>query len=219
MFKINKFDLLVSFYIYCICVSELMGAKTFPLANIFGYQLNASVAILLLPVVYTINDVITEVYGKARTKSVVRSGLLIVFFIMIFSLIATALPSSARFAASEKAYDTIFGLSARISAASLIAFALSEFLDIYIFSSLRKKFGTKALWLRNNISNFVSEFADTCIFMVLAFYTFGKPFTSNVSFLWSLILPYWVLKCCMSVIETPLVYWGVNWLKKETQTS
>ena len=63
MFKIEKFDLLVSVYIFCIAVSELMGAKTFPLANIFGYQLNASVAIFVLPLIFTIYDVITEVYG------------------------------------------------------------------------------------------------------------------------------------------------------------
>ena len=76
MLTIKKFDFLVSVYIFCIAVAELMGGKTFPLANIFGYQLNASVAILVLPLIFTINDVITEVYGKKRAKSVVRSGLL-----------------------------------------------------------------------------------------------------------------------------------------------
>ena len=49
MLKIEKFDLLVSVYIFCIAVAELMGAKTFPLVKIFGYQLNASVAIFVIP--------------------------------------------------------------------------------------------------------------------------------------------------------------------------
>src|SRR3972149_11003242 len=117
MFKIEKFDLLVSLYIFCIAVAELMGGKTFPLAKIFGYQLNASVAIFLLPVIFTINDVITEVFGKERARSVIRSGLIVIGLILLVSLLFTYLPPSSRFQPSEKAYDTVFGLSARIAAA------------------------------------------------------------------------------------------------------
>ena len=215
MFKIQKFDLLISIYIFCIAVSELMGAKTFPLFAIGTFKLNASVAIFVLPLIFTINDVITEVYGKERTRSVIRSGLLIILFILLFSLFATNLPPSSRFAASEKAYDTIFGLSARIAAASLTAFALAEFMDVFIFAKIRKLLGKRALWFRNNASNFISQFIDTSVFMFLAFYAFDKSFNNNFIFLIGLILPYWFLKCSMSVIETPLVYLGVTWLKKD----
>lgn len=215
MFKIEKFDLLVSIYIFCICVAELMGGKTFPLLKIGTYQLNASVAIFVLPLLFTINDVITEVYGKDRAKSVIRSGLIMVGMILGFVLLATSLPPSQRFVANEQAYDTIFGLSARIAAASLIAFTIAEFLDVFVFTKLREKLGKKALWLRNNASNFVSQLFDTAIFMTLAFYALDKSLASNAGFLVSLILPYWLLKCSMSVLETPLVYLGVKWLKSK----
>lgn len=215
MLKIQKFDLLISIYIFCIAVSELMGAKTFPLANIFGYQLNASVGIFVLPLIFTINDVITEVFGQERTRSVIRSGLIVIFLILLFSLLATYLPPSKRFKNSEGAYDKIFGLSARIAGASLTAFAIAEFLDVFIFVKMRQTLGKKALWLRNNVSNFVSQFTDTTIFMTLAFYAFNKPFGDNAAFLFSLALPYWLLKCFMSVIETPFVYIGVKWLKTD----
>lgn len=215
MFRIEKFDLLVSVYIFCIMVAELMGTKTFPLITIFGYPLNASVAILVLPLLFSINDVIVEVYGKDRAKSVVRSGLIIVFGVFLFSILATALPPSTRFQSTEAAYDAIFQSSARISAASLIAFAAAEFLDIFVFVKLRKALGKNKLWLRNNVSNFISQFIDTLVFMTLAFYAFDKPLASNWGFLASIIVPYWLLKCGMSVIETPLVYAGVRWLKKD----
>ena len=81
MFKVEKLDLLISIYIFCIAVAELMGGKTFPLVKLFGYQLNASVAIFVLPLIFTINDVITEVFGKERTRSVIRSGLFIISLI------------------------------------------------------------------------------------------------------------------------------------------
>jgi queuosine precursor transporter len=212
---IYKFDLLVSLYIFCIAVSELMGSKTFPLFTLGTFTLNASVAIFVIPLLFSINDVITEVYGKERARSVIRSGLMVVALILFFSLLVTYLPPSARFAESEAAYDAIFGKSARIAFASLIAFALAEFTDVYIFSKIRERLGSKALWLRNNASNFVAQLLDTIVFMFLAFYAFDKGLTDNVSFLVSLIIPYWLLKCSLSIIETPLVYLGVKWLRKD----
>lgn len=212
--KVNKFDLLVSLYIFCIITSELMGAKTFPLFKILGYQLNASVGIFVLPLVFTINDVITEVHGKERARSVIRSGLIVILLLLGYSVLATNLLPSSRFAATESAYDTIFGLSIRMSAASLTAFILAEFLDVLVFAKLRQKLGKSRLWLRNNASNFISQFVDTTTFMLLAFYAIDKPLGANMTFIVGLILPYWLLKCLMSVIETPFVYAGVKWLKQ-----
>ncbi|MDP3940784.1 MAG: queuosine precursor transporter [bacterium] len=213
--KIEKFDLLVSLYIFCILMSELMGGKTFFIARIGSFPLNASVAIFLLPVVFTINDIIIEVFGSERARSVVRSGLLMIFLMIVFSFLAISLPPSSRFASREMFYDNIFGTTIRLAFASLTAFALAEFTDIFVFSKIRQKLGKSRLWLRNNASNIVSQFLDTVIFMTLAFYALDKPFANNFAFLTGLILPYWLLKCFMSAIETPFVYLGVKWLKSE----
>jgi queuosine precursor transporter len=212
---VNKMDVLVSLYIACIAIAELMGGKTFPI-NIPGVRpLHASVAIFVLPLIFTINDVITEVHGKERARSVVRSGLFMIVLFLLFSLFATQLPASSRFAASESAYDMTFGLSARIAAASLTAFTIAEFMDVFIFVKIKQRLGKKALWLRNNVSNIISQLLDTIVFMTLAFYATNQSVEANAAFLTSLIIPYWLLKCFMSVIETPLVYLGVKWLKKD----
>lgn len=210
----KKFDLLVAVYIFCIAFSEFMGAKTFPLLT-WPIKLNASVAIFTIPLIFTINDIVTEVYGKERARSIVRSGLVVIALILGFSLLATHLPASKRFMESEEAYDHIFGKSARIAFASLAAFTVAEFMDVFIFSKIREKLGKKNLWLRNNLSNFASQGFDTVLFMTLAFWSFSQGVGANASFLISLILPYWGLKCALSIIETPLVYIGVKWLKKE----
>ncbi len=213
MFKIEKMDLLVAVYIFCIIVAELMGAKTFPLIDLGFYKLNASVSIFLIPLLFTINDVVVEVHGKERARSIVRSGLFTIVLLFGFIMLAIHLPPSMRFMESEASYDEIFGKSARITLASLTAFALADFMDIYIFSRIREKFGKSKLWLRNNLSNFIAQFIDTVVFMSLAFYAFNEPFSENIAFLFSLILPYWLLKCSMSIIETPFVYAGVKWLR------
>ena len=215
MFKIQKLDFLISFYITCILISELMGGKTFPLLTIGTFNLSASVAIFVIPLVYGINDIVTEVFGKPRAQSMVRSGLFMVLFLLLFAILATALPATARFMPLEKAYEQVFGVSIRIAAASLIAFAIGEFSDVLIFYKIRQRLGKSKLWFRTNASNFLSQFLDTAIFITLAFYTLDKPFASNFPFLLGLILPYWLLKCFMSIIETPLVYAGVKWLKRD----
>lgn len=211
--KIQKMDLLIAVYIFCIVVSQIMGAKTFPLINIFGFQINQTVSIFVFPLIFIFNDIVNEVYGPERARSIIRSSLLVILFIFIYSIIATALPPSSRFAASENAYDEIFGLSARFSLASLIAFISSDFLDVYIFAKMRKALGKKGLWLRVNVSNFLSQFIDTVVFMVLAFWALDMSFSSNFTFILGLLIPYWIVKCVISVIETPVVYAGVKWLK------
>jgi queuosine precursor transporter len=213
MFKIQKLDFLIAFYTTSVVLTELMGAKTVPLFTLGGFPISGTVTLLVLPFIYSINDTIVEVFGKARAQSVVRSALLMVLFILIFSLIATALPADKRFSPTESAYETIFGISARFSAASLIAFAISEFSDVYIFTKMREKLGKKNLWLRTNVSNFISEFFDTALFMTLAFYATDQSVISNIVFISGISLPYWILRCSMSIIETPLVYLGVKWLK------
>lgn len=215
MLKIHRFDLLIAIYIFCVAVTELMGAKTFPVANIGGFQLNASVAIFVVPLMFTITDAVIEVYDKDRARSLISSGLITIALLLGFSLLATVLPPSARFANTEPAYDRIFSTSARIAAASLTAFAIAAFLDVVIFARLRAKLHRHALWLRNNVSNFISQFFDTVIFITLAFYAPAHSISQNFSFLLGLAIPFWLLKCAMSVIETPLVYAAVNWLRKD----
>ena len=213
--NIWKIGFFVALYIFCICCAELMGAKTFPLMNIFGYHLNASVGIFFIPIIYSVNDVINEIYGPKVTRSLVRTWIFIIVLILLSSILFTWLPPSTRFAVTDPSYKAIFGVSIRISLASLIAFGIGDFLDVYLFSKIRKMFGNKRLWLRNNLSNIISEWIDTIIFMTIAFYSIWLGFHSNLTFLMSIVIPYWILKCCASFIETPFVYLGVHWLRKK----
>lgn len=213
MKNVNKLDLTVALYIFGVMSAELFGSKTFPLTNFSWAHLNASVAIFVIPLLFTLVDAVVEVHGRQRARSMVYSGLIVIGLLIIYAALATHLPPSHRFAKTEPAYDSIFQASIRISVASLSAFAVSELLDVAIFSKLRDKLKGKALWLRNNATNFVAQFADSFVFIFLAFYALHETFGSNFSFLMSLIIPYWLIRCALSVVETPLVYLAVWWLR------
>lgn len=214
MKHIRKFDLIVALYVFGIMVAETMGAKTFPLIQQSWLHLNVSVAIFVMPLLFTLTDIVVEVYGRKRARSMVFSGLFVVGLLVLYAAIATHLPPSARFESNEAAYDTIFSASIQFAIASLVAFAAAELLDVAVFSKMRQRLGDKALWLRNNASNFISQFVDSAIFLTIAFWAFNESFSSNAAFIVGLLIPYWLIRCAFSVLETPLVYLGVHWLRK-----
>jgi uncharacterized integral membrane protein (TIGR00697 family) len=214
--NIRKFDLLVALYVFGIMVVELMGAKTFPVATIGHFNLTASVAIFVMPLLFTSIDVIVEVYGKQRARSIVRAGLLIVLLQVLTAFFFTHLSASSEYASTSNAYNTVFGTSIRFGLASVLAFAASELLDVAVFSKLRQRMQGKGLWLRNNVANFLSQFVDSAVWTTLAFYALHQSFSSNFSFIAGIVIPYYLVRCAMSIAETPLVYLGVHWIKTPT---
>lgn len=209
-----KSDVLVGLYVFCIITAELMGSKSFPLFKIFNFNLTGSVGMFLIPWIFSINDIFVEVFGIKRAKNLARISILLVSLLILLAALAVILPPSSRYASTNEAYKIIFSQSIRISIASLIAMAASNFADVNIFWRLKQKLKNQKLWVRNNLSNILATFLDTVVFMTIAFYSPIKNPIDNFHFLLGIILPYWLLKVSMSTISTPFVYLGIKWLKK-----
>jgi uncharacterized integral membrane protein (TIGR00697 family) len=204
----------MALYIFGIVTINLMGAKVMPLGSVFGLTFNISVSIFLVPLLYTIVNVANEVRGRERAQSLIWSGMMVMVLLVLFVMLATSVPAAERFAIANLAYEQIFGLSIRFSIASIVAFASSATIGLLIYNCLRKQMRGKLIWLRNNAANFVSAFVDTTIFVVVAFYSFESGVGDNILWLLGLILPYWLLRCAMSIITTPLAYAGISFLKR-----
>ena len=213
--KLEKFDVIVALYTFGIVVAQLMGIKVVPLnSELFGLHLSVSVAIFVMPLLFSLTDIVVEIYGKERARSMVWTGLGIVVLLALYTLLVTALPPAARFAETNAAYNTIFGTSIQFAIAAIAAFLTAEFIDVFIYTKLREKMKKQAMWLRNNVSNFIGQLVDSTVFCTIAFYSFSTSFNENAIFLMGIILPYWIVRCLMSLIGTPLVYAGVAWLKR-----
>ena len=85
--------------------------------------------------------------------------------------------------------------------------------DVISFDFWKNKTNGKMLWLRNNASTIVSQAIDSTLFMFIAFYGVSPKY--DVAFIITLIIPYYVLKVLLAILDTPLVYAGVKWLKSE----
>jgi len=203
----RKMDILLALFVSSMIIVNTIGSK---ITTILGVRI--SVGIFFMPVLFLVTDIVGEVYGRKRAHFFIKvsAGMLIFMFIMIF--ISIRMPPNPTWDMQES-YALIFGSSLRMTFASIISFLISQSFDIAAFDFWKKKTKGKHLWLRNNLSTMTSQFLDTTIFMFIAFYQLTPKFT--VPFLFSLILPYWLFKIGFALLDTPLCYAGVRWLKGE----
>ncbi len=200
-----KTDILLGFFIAALILANLLGSK---ITIILGIRI--SVGIFFVPILFLVTDIITEVHGKARAKNFFYISISVLLFALAMMYICIILPAHKQWL-NQEAYEIIFKGSLRMTIASLVAFILSQYHDIWAFNFWKEKTKGKFLWLRNNASTIVSQFIDTTIFMYIAFYHLTPKFST--SFIFSLIIPYWIFKIIFALLDTPLCYLGVKWLK------
>ncbi|MEE9323540.1 MAG: queuosine precursor transporter [Candidatus Aenigmarchaeota archaeon] len=203
----QKLHILLGAFVAAIVAANLLGTK---IANLWVAV--ASVGIFMYPITFLVTDVVEDVFGKEKVKGFVIAGFVAIIIVMLLTVLSVFLPPASRYASNE-AFLEVFNPSIRIMVASLIAFLLAQYHDIWAFNFWKKKTKGKFLWLRNNLSTVVSQFIDTTVFMFIAFYMATPKYT--VDFIFALIVPYYLLKVFVAFCDTPFVYLGVWWLKGE----
>ncbi|NOZ80317.1 MAG: queuosine precursor transporter [DPANN group archaeon] len=211
----KKTQVLAGLFITALIAANLLGTK---ITTLWG--ISFSVGIFAYPVTFLITDIIEEVHGPERTKGVVLAGLLSLVFLFLLVILSTFLPPAARYPHND-AYLTVFSTSLRIIIASLVAFLFSQLHDLWSFAFWKRKTKGRFLWLRNNASTIVSQAIDTTLFMFIAFWHVPVSFLGSVNtpekftagFIWTLIIPYYLLKVLFALADTPFVYLGVWWLR------
>lgn len=206
-----KLNTLFAVFIALMIGMNLLGGK---ITTIFGFSV--SVAIFMIPITFLITDIVSEVYGKKTATRFVVSGIIALAIIFAFTALSVWLPPNERYPNND-AYGTIFGSSLRIMVASVIAFTLSQFHDVWSFHFWKEKTKGKFLWLRNNLSTIVSQAIDSLVFLFLAFYKAAPLF--DFAFIIQLFIPFYIFKIGFAILDTPLVYLGVKWLRSDKQNN
>ncbi len=204
----KKVMMLLGIFVLALTTANLLGSKVTPI-----WGVAVSVSIFTYPFTFVVTDIIEEVYGRELSKQFLMTGVVALLLLFAITALSVYLPAHERFADSAEAYSGTFKNSLRFIIASVTAFGISQLHDIWSFEFWKKKTNGKFLWLRNNLSTFVSQGIDTFIFMFIAFYGISDRFTAG--FIVELSLTYWAFKLAFAVLDTPLVYAGVRWLRGE----
>ena len=205
---------MAALFITSLVVSNLIFQKFFywyPFDwEIIGNSLfELSVGILPYPITFLVTDLISEIFGRKAANRVVIAGIFASFFSMGILLIAGVVPALPNSPIDDATFTKVFALSPIAVLASMMAYLFAQFIDIRIYHFWKNLTKGKHLWLRNNFSTFASQFIDTftvvgllCVFGVLPWNAFLGLLISGV-----------VFKILVALIDTPLLYLSVNWIR------
>ena len=177
-----------------------------------GLAFNLTCGVLLWPLEFVITDIVNEYYGPkaVRRISLIAVALISYAFIM-FYLAMSAAP--AGFWVESKmqngvpsmqlAFEAIFGQGMWIIIGSIIAFMVSQLIDVTVFHQIKKRTGDKMIWLRSTGSTVVSQLVDSFVVLFIAF-KIGNGWA------WSTVLAVGVVnymyKFTMAIVLTPLIH-------------
>lgn len=173
--------------------------------EVFG--LTATLGNIVYAGSFLVTDILSENHGRHAARRAVMLGFTAVIAITVLMNIALLF----RPAPSDTAHDSlvaIFSLFPRIAIASIVAYIVSQYHDVWVYAFLKKRLPARRfIWLRNNASTMVSQLIDTAIFTTIAF--FG--YFDEARVFWEVFLTTYVLKWLVAACDTPFVYLARSW--------
>jgi uncharacterized integral membrane protein (TIGR00697 family) len=205
------FEFVMAAFVTILICSNLIGpAKIVQVDWSVVGTLTFGAGVLFFPISYVFGDVLTEVYGYARSRRVIWAGFAGLAFAAFMSWVVVSLPP-APFWKNQEAYEVAFGSTWRIAAASMIAYFAGEFVNSFVLAKMKIATAGRWLWTRTIGSTIFGEGVDSLIFYPLAFYGTGiipndkLPLVMTAQF---------VTKVAVEVVFTPVTYGIVGWLKR-----
>nr|ALS89614.1 putative ACR, YhhQ family COG1738 [uncultured bacterium] len=198
------YDFLMAAFVTVLLCANLIGAAK--ITTIGGFSFGSGV--LFFPLSYLFGDILTEVYGYARSRRVVWAGFAALAFASFMCWVIVEMPPSPGFS-GQAAYETVFGAAPRIVLASFIAYFAGEFTNSFVLAKLKLKTDGRLLWLRTIGSTVAGEAVDSTLFYPIAFLgLWDTPLVIQVA------ITNYCLKVLWEVIATPLTYRVVAALKR-----
>jgi hypothetical protein len=205
--------MMAAFVAVLLC-SNLIGVHKVSSVNLPFYgEYIYGAGVLFFPISYLFGDILTEVYGYARSRKVIWAGFGALVFASLMSLVVTSLPAAKTMSAEQQtAINMIFGQVPRIVLASLTAFWVGEFVNSFVIAKMKVFLEGRFLWMRTIGSTVLGEVADSLIFYPIAFYGIW----SNEQLV-SVMIGNYFIKVLWEVLATPFTYLIVGFLKKAEQ--
>jgi uncharacterized integral membrane protein (TIGR00697 family) len=183
--------ILIGLYIACELIANVTASKAVQLGGIV-----VPAAIFIYTLTFTLIDLINESLGKQGARKVILAAFIANLLLAAYAQLAVALPP-APFYSGQEAFAGVLGSTPRIVFASLTAYLLSSLADAEIFSFWRARIkGLK--WTRVLVSNAISTWVDSVVFITFAFY--------GTLPIWILIKGQYMIKMAITILSLPLIY-------------
>lgn len=215
---------LSAFFVANALIAECIGTKLFSLEQTIGLKPHPfsllgqdgltyvlTCGVLLWPLEFVLTDVVNEFYGPKAVRRISYTAVALIGYAFLMFYLAIHIPADTSFWTSSQsaagvpdmqaAFNAIFGQGMWIIFGSLVAFFVSQLVDVTVFHRIKKATGEKNVWLRATGSTLISQLVDSFIVLGIAF---GK------SWGWQRVLAIGLVnysyKAAMAVILTPVIY-------------
>jgi len=225
------FIFFTAFFVANALIAECIGSKIFSLEHTLGFKpfsftifgqsglsFSLTCGVLLWPLEFVMTDIINEFYGAKAIRRISYTAVILISYAYLMFFMATKTsPAGFWIVSNQKsgvpdmqaAFSGVFGQSMRIIIGSLVAFLVSQIVDVTIFHKIKKLTGEKHVWLRATGSTVVSQLVDSYIVLFIAF---------SGTYSWQTILAIgmvnYTYKFIMAIGLTPLIYLIEKWIEK-----
>jgi len=232
--RTRLFFILGGFFLANTLIAEFVGVKIFSLEStlglapfdwtIFGVEglgFNLTAGVVLWPIVFVMTDIINEYYGKQGVRNLSYFAVLIILYAFVMVYFAIYLSPNAWWDTQSgllqepkvnnmnNAFRAIFGQGLWIIVGSLVAFLVGQFVDVIVFQKIRAWTGEKSVWLRATGSTLVSQFIDSYIVLIIAFYIGADWDIVRVIAIGTVN---YIYKFAMAILLTPVIYLAHHWI-------
>jgi uncharacterized integral membrane protein (TIGR00697 family) len=202
------YDLIMAAFVCVLLCANLIGVSKVAQLTLFGHTFAFGAGNLFFPLSYLFGDLLTEVYGYARSRKVVWAGFAALGFASVMSFVVVHLPPAQGWG-GQAVIEAAFGSTWRIAMASLVGYFCGEFANSVTLAKMKLWTEGRMLWTRTIGSTILGEACDTLVFYPLAFYG-----TWPNALLLQVMVANYCIKVGWEVLATPITYRVVHALKR-----
>ena len=201
--------------IFIYCALAIIGANIQVLKTVDFFYSPEPVALgtILFASTFLCTDILSEYFDKNKARMNILIGFCAFLFMTLLMVITIGFkPSSDDWV--QESLSNVFTPMTRFFIASMIAYLISQYFDVWFFNYIKRVTSEKYLWLRNNLSTIASSLVDNTVFSIFAWILLNPEPISIYNVIMIYILGTYLLRILLALFDTPLIYLAKFFIKK-----
>ncbi len=201
--------------IFIYCALAVIGANIQVLKTVDFFYSPEPVALgtILFASTFLCTDILSEYFDKNKARMNILIGFCAFLFMTLLMVITIGFkPSSDDWV--QESLSNVFTPMTRFFIASMIAYLISQYFDVWFFNYIKRITSEKYLWLRNNLSTIASSLVDNTVFSIFAWILLNPEPVSIYNVIMIYILGTYLLRILLALFDTPLIYLAKFFIKK-----
>ncbi len=203
----------VGIYIYSALAVIAGNIQVLKTVDFFYSPEPVALGTILFASTFLCTDILSEYYGREKARINILIGFSAFLFMTLLMIITIGFkPSSEDWI--QGSLSNVFTPMTRFFIASMIAYLISQYFDVWFYNYIKNITYKKFLWLRNNLSTILSSLVDNTVFSLFAWILLNPEPLNVYNVIMIYILGTYLLRIIIALLDTPLIYIAKFFVKK-----